>query len=85
MKYSANKTLSDPFKSVDDNTLRAIEYGGFSYLIDVYHKGKSPINKAIALSLMIGVYEYSLQHFYAPAETQIKYTTKMNDSKGEKK
>lgn len=84
MKYSDNKTLSDPFREVDDNTLRAIEYGGFSYLIDKYHIGKSAISKALSLSLLIGVYEYSLQNYYAPKATEVKGTTKMEDRNGGK-
>jgi len=84
MKYSSNKTLSDPFREVDDNTLRAVEYGGFSYIIDRYHVGKSAINKALALSLMIGIYEYSLTNFYAPKSTEVKGTTRMNDRNGGK-
>lgn len=82
MKYSDNKTLSAPFREVDDNTLRAVEYGGFSYMIDRYHVGKTAINKALALTLVIGVYEFALTNYYAPKSTEVKGTTKMSDKNG---
>ena len=79
MKYSENKTFSQPFAEISDNTLRAIEYSSFSYLIDRYHVGKSAINKALALGLTIGLYEYGLENYYYPKATEVKGTTKMED------
>ena len=84
MKYSSNKTLSAPFKEVDDNYLRAIEYGGFSYLIDTKMGSKSAVNKAISLSVVIALYEYAILEYYAPGSTAVKNTTTMNDRNGGK-
>jgi len=80
MKYSSNKTLSEPFKDVDDNYLRAIEYGGADYLIGKYHKGNNT-TRAIALALVIGIYEFSIKNYYAPKATEVKAISKMDRKK----
>ena len=71
LKYSNLLGTNNPFDSVDDNYLRAVEYASFSYLNETYSKG-SKINKAIMLALEVVLYEYAITNYYPPKETKMK-------------
>ena len=64
--------LSKPFQEIDDNYLRAIEYGSFSYLVYSYAPKQSHLKKAIILGLGLGGYEWLLKSQFAPASTKVK-------------
>jgi len=70
LKYSNILGNNNPFEEIPDDYLRAVEYGGFSYLIDGY-ANKSKIQKAIALSLSIALYEYALKNYYPEKATKL--------------
>lgn len=78
LKYSNIKGL-EGLQEVSDNQLRAVEYAGFSFIIDKYHSGKSAVNKALALGVMIFAYEKFLENNYFPQATAVKNTTKMDE------
>jgi len=83
LKYSNIKGL-EPLQEVSDNQLRAVEYAGFSYMIDRFYRDKSAFNKAMALGVSIFAYEYFLETKYYPQATAVKSTTKMESKPGKK-
>ena len=64
--------LSKPLQEIDDNYLRAIEYGSFSYLVNAYAPKKSNLHKSLLLSIVIVSYEGLLKSQFAPASTKVK-------------
>ena len=67
-KYSKYKQIAQLFEDVPDTYLVAIEYGGVSYLLDTFSPTREKGMKALQLTFVLLVYEYTLFN-YGPKKT----------------
>ena len=72
MKYSSNKQIADKLKDVPDQYLQAIEYAGFTYLINQYSPSSSKLTQALKSSMVLIAYEFYLLNYNKETITKVK-------------
>lgn len=56
--------VSDLMKKVDDRVLQGVEVGGITYLVSKYSGGKSTMNKAIMVGVLVSLNEFVLNKYF---------------------